>query len=204
MNINEYILDLDVDFKGLTFKGKERIKFSADREKLSLNSAELDVESILHGKEQLRFSADEQSQTLDIQKEFSGDSEILITFSGKVSESLQGLYIARYSKNDYMLSTQFESTGARFLFPCLDHPAYKARFSLNLTINEELDAISNMPQSSVTQKDGGKKLITFLLTNIVLNHPQYAGTLSIGYLIKYLCNLIRIPDIGINRVGVDQ
>ncbi len=175
MNINEYILDLDVDFKGLTFKGKERIKFSADREKLSLNSAELDVESILHGKEQLRFSADEQSQTLDIQKEFSGDSEILITFSGKVSESLQGLYIARYSQNDYMLSTQFESTGARFLFPCLDHPAYKARFSLNLTINEELDAISNMPQSSVKQKDGGKKLITFQQTPPMSTYLIYIG-----------------------------
>jgi aminopeptidase N len=44
-----------------------------------------------------------------------------------------------------MFTTQFESSGVRRIFPCVDHPAYKAQFSLSLTIDENLDAVSNMP-----------------------------------------------------------
>jgi tricorn protease interacting factor F2/3 len=175
MKIDEYILDLDVDFQGLTFKGKETIKFKSDREKLSLNSAELEIESVHFGNEEIKFSSDEKTQTLNLQKEFTGDSEVLIRFRGRVSESLQGLYIARYSKGEYMLSTQFESTGARFLFPCIDHPAYKAKFSLNLTIDHGLDAISNMPQSSVTQLENGKTLVRFHQTPPMSTYLIYIG-----------------------------
>ncbi len=179
MKIDEYILDLDVDFKQLTFKGKETIKFKSDREKLSLNSAELEIESVRLGNEEIKFSTDEKTQTLHLQKEFSGDLDIQISFRGRISESLQGLYIARYSKGEYMLSTQFESTGARFLFPCVDHPAYKAKFSLNLTIDHGLDAISNMPQSSVTQLENGKTLVRFHQTPPMSTYLIYIG---IGHL----------------------
>jgi len=41
--------------------------------------------------------------------------------------------------------TQFESTGARRAFPCLDEPLYKSRFTLHIAKEPLRDVTANMP-----------------------------------------------------------
>ena len=53
-----------------------------------------------------------------------------------------------------MLSTQFEPTGARKAFPCLDEPALKARFSLSVVRESRHISLFNTPLVNTTQYQG--------------------------------------------------
>ncbi|MCL4341494.1 MAG: M1 family metallopeptidase [Candidatus Thermoplasmatota archaeon] len=175
MKFERYDIDLQVDFKNLTFHGNETITFEAADEQLMLNSAELDVLKAVSGGEYVDFSLNEKEQTLHFNRKFNGRSQISIEFKGKVSESLQGLYIARYAKDQYILSTQFESTGARFVFPCKDEPAYKAIFGLSVTTGETLSVISNMPEKSSRKSENGNVIHIFEETPRVSTYLIYLG-----------------------------
>ena len=50
-----------------------------------------------------------------------------------------------------LLSTQFEATDARRMFPCWDEPAFRATFALTATTPSKWKALSNMPVASSTQ-----------------------------------------------------
>jgi glutamyl aminopeptidase len=68
-----------------------------------------------------------------------------VVFRGKMSETLNGLYISR-SGNRSVLISQFEATYARSAVPCLDEPQFKAKFTVRLQgIEPGLTALSNMP-----------------------------------------------------------
>jgi aminopeptidase N len=60
-----------------------------------------------------------------------------------------GLYLGEFidisGEKQYLLSTQFEPTGARMVFPCFDEPALKAKFQFSMTYKySEYSAIFNM------------------------------------------------------------
>ena len=59
-----------------------------------------------------------------------------------------------------MFSTQFEACEARRAFPCFDEPNLKASFEFEVEIPDDLVALSNMPEKTVTKgrKDGLKKV----------------------------------------------
>ena len=64
----------------------------------------------------------------------------------------QGLFAQDYRKPDgttaRMLSTQFESTDARRMFPSWDEPAFRSTFQLTVTLPAAWAAVSNMPAAS--------------------------------------------------------
>src|SRR5205823_5809765 len=78
-----------------------------------------------------------------------GDWSLHLRFRGTLNEKLAGFYRSTYrdaaGQEHALASTQFESTDARRAFPCWDEPAFKAVFSVSLTIDEGLTAISNSP-----------------------------------------------------------
>lgn len=66
-----------------------------------------------------------------------------------------GMYRASYTDSDgvvqYLLATQFESTYARYAFPCFDEPGYKSTFAYTLTYPSDFLALANTPEVNSTE-----------------------------------------------------
>jgi aminopeptidase N len=73
-------------------------------------------------------------------------------YKGVHNDKLAGFYRSKYTdsenKEKHTVVTQFEATDARRGLPCWDEPAFKAVFSVELTVPGHLWAISNMPEQS--------------------------------------------------------
>jgi len=173
MEIEKYQLELDLNYKNLEYVGREIITVSGKKEKFFLNSVDLSVESIISGGKNYKIRENKKKQTIETDLILIDKTDVEVKFSGKISKGLEGLYVADY-KGGRMITTQFEATGARHAFPCVDEPSKKAVFSVKLMINKDLDAISNMPIRSVEEKDG-KKIVTFEDTPRMSTYLLYLG-----------------------------
>ena len=173
MQINRYELHLDIDDSEHRYEGTERIHMTAEGEKLLLNAVDLVIKKVSVNGKTADFSLRRAKGELSIKKTLKGKTTVDLEFSGNIGQTLTGFYLAK-AGDEEMFTTQFESSGARRTFPCIDHPAYKASFSLSLTINENLDAVSNMPVKSERKKNG-KKTITFEETPRMSTYLLYIG-----------------------------
>jgi aminopeptidase N len=85
-------------------------------------------------------------------------------YTGKIETSPNGLFAQPYQKPDggkgMLLSTQFEATDARRMFPCWDEPAFRAVFRLSMTVPADWATLSNMPIAS-RQVHGKLATVTF-------------------------------------------
>lgn len=173
MKIERYDLDIDLNDRDYTFEGSERISLEGEGKPLILNAVDLEIRRIRLNGEDTSFSLDPAGEELSVKGPLKGNTIVEIEFAGKISRTLTGFYLAKGADGE-IFTTQFESSGARRTFPCLDHPAYKARFSLSLTVRDVLDTISNMPVKSVRQ-NRGKKTITFEETPRMSTYLLYIG-----------------------------
>lgn len=87
-------------------------------------------------------------------------------FVGELNDKMRGFYRSQYKDKNgtekFLASTQFESTYARYAFPCFDEPIYKATFDVTLEVENHLTALSNMNVISETPTaDGKRKAVTF-------------------------------------------
>ena len=173
MRTEKYSIYLNIDFQKLEYSGQESITISGDNEKFFLNSVNIEILEISSQGHKINFSIDEKNETVNTEHTVKGTETVEVKFRAKVSESLMGLYVAKYG-NEHMLTTQFESTGARQAFPCIDNPLHKAVFSLSLEIDSDLDAISNMPPARTDGK-GGRKVVVFQDTPRMSTYLLYIG-----------------------------
>jgi len=78
-----------------------------------------------------------------------GMHTLTFSYKGKIETSAVGLfaqpYVAPGGKHGSLLSTQFESTDARRMFPCWDEPAFRATYELTATVPAAWATVSNMP-----------------------------------------------------------
>jgi len=83
-----------------------------------------------------------------------GRHTLTFAYDGKLETAPQGLFVQPYRLGNgatgTMLSTQFEATDARRMFPCWDEPAFRARFQLSATVPAAWATVSNMPVASRT------------------------------------------------------
>jgi aminopeptidase N len=95
------------------------------------------------------FEKDIVNSSLESFKEEGDEYCLTIDFMGILNNDMRGLYRSMYKGLDgkmrTMATTQFEATDARRAFPCLDEPALKATFSLEVTVPRGLECISNTP-----------------------------------------------------------
>jgi len=174
----KYEIEIDIDEKKVSFSGFVRIYASLTEvtKAFSLHSVNLNIESVsvLQSSKPCKmiFEIDENSGLLNITslEEFSTEPlEIICKFNSMISESMVGLYPAKYEIDDEefaLFTTQLESHHAREVFPCIDEPAAKAIFSLALTTKSESVNLSNMLPLS-TQEQAGRTTTIFADTPVM-------------------------------------
>jgi aminopeptidase N len=81
-----------------------------------------------------------------------GTHVLSFNYNGKLETAPQGLFVQPYvtpsGTHGIMLSTQFESTDARRMFPCWDEPAFRSTFTLTAVVPAAWKVVSNMPIAS--------------------------------------------------------
>jgi len=108
----------------------------------------------------------------------TGPITLYMDYTGKINSQMAGFYRSRYTNrgiSKYLAVTQFEESDARRAFPCFDHPQEKATFDIEMIIDDELTAISNMPiiEEVVWQED--KKKIAFQTTPKMSTYLVFFG-----------------------------
>ena len=169
-----YRIDIVPDLQALTFKGREEIDLDIIKptETLTLNAVALAfVKVTLIGDDKAvgEVSLDEKAETATIRFPHAlaaGRHSLAIEYTGTIPAQPDGLYYNDFDTaqgRQRMLITQFEATSARHMFPGWDEPAFKARFTLSVTLPTGLAAISNTPIETA-QPDGAVTKIRFAQT----------------------------------------
>jgi len=167
--VREYDLLLDVDFVGLKYSGILTVDLESIGD-VSLDAVGQQIKSVKSGGSKLPF--EHPGKILEIQTgKFSGPLEI--EFNGKISDNFTGFYKASFGEG-YILTTHLEAVQARKVFPCFDHPAFKAVFKVRVRTDADLSVISNMPIESET-KEGSRKTVAFKKTPKMSTYLLYLG-----------------------------
>ncbi len=165
----KYGLFIDLDFKNLRFTGKLCVEIEAD-EDVALNSLGLNILGIRTAGKPLRFEQKGEELTVETGP-FRGVLEI--DYAASIPDALTGIYRAAYGA-EYVVSTQFEASSARRMFPCIDRPDAKAEFKLTVKTDADLTVISNMPAESI-KKEGDEKTVAFQATPKMSTYLLYLG-----------------------------
>jgi aminopeptidase N len=183
---NHYKIHLEPDLTRFVFEGRVDIQLNAPEpvREVSLNAIDLaiwDCQVFLKGKpESCSFSFDPKREvlTLCFPGEVHGDVALVISYAGKISDRMAGLYRSRYAvdgEERFMAVTQFEESDARRAFPCMDHPAAKATFEVEMVIDAAKSAISNMPVEDERALEGNRKLVRFRPTPRMSTYLLFFG-----------------------------
>ena len=152
-----YDLFLDLNRADKTFSGKVTITGEAKSSKISLHQKDLTVEAVEVAGQARPFTLDKDNEALYIELEAAGPVLVTITYTGKITDNMTGIYPSYYTVDGVkkeIISTQFESHFAREAFPSVDEPEAKATFDLALKFDQaegEL-ALSNMPEIDVENR----------------------------------------------------
>src|SRR5580698_7837188 len=169
-----YSIELEPDIATATFSGTVRIDAIVHEttDEIVLNAAELaisDVEVLTSDGITVLCSVsfnDELEQVTFQPTDLlpPGPCTISCRFSGTLNDKLRGFYRSTYTGPDgethTMATTQFESVDARRAFPCFDEPDRKAVFDITLTVDADVEAISNSPVIG-TESLGDKRRVRF-------------------------------------------
>lgn len=152
-----YDLFLDLSRETKTFSGKVTITGQAQSDRISLHQKDLEIASVEVAGQACSFTVDHDNEALYIELAEAGKVELVIAFSGKITDNMTGIYPSYYTVDGVkkeVLSTQFESHFAREAFPCVDEPEAKATFDLSLCFDQAEGevALSNMPEIDVENR----------------------------------------------------
>ncbi len=126
------------------------------------------------------FSVDPSTETLAISlpEPVSGELILTIDYHGHINDLMAGFYRSRYVADgnpEYIAVTQFQESDARRAFPCMDHPAAKAEFDIELDIAADLAAISNQAIREETALKDGRKRVIFETTPKMSTYLVFFG-----------------------------
>ncbi|XP_024080398.1 aminopeptidase Ey-like [Cimex lectularius] len=188
-----YSLDIVMDIQHKSFEGKVKIAgvILKDTDKLGLHCRVNISEGFYTLKGNNKFinlslaskNVNSDSIFLNLDQTLRKDVEFMLTlrYNG-LMQNLTGLYMSFYRFNNEkrtVISTEFQPMGARWVFPCIDIPSYKAVFELKVGRPQTMNALSNMPIKSTSPPDSGingqvwdvfhpsPKMSTYVLTFLI-------------------------------------
>ncbi len=169
---SHYQLSFEPDFAKENFAGNEVIdvRLPAPTKRITLNAYDLtfDEATVTAGGKTLpatvALDREAQTATLELPETLpAGEATIRIRYTGVLNKKLRGFYLSQTEKRKYA-ATQFESTSARWAFPCFDEPAYKATFDITAIVDAGDTAISNGSIERDTPGPGAKHTLKFTTT----------------------------------------
>lgn len=179
-----YLLTLEPDLLNFTFTGLEQVSLQVKEatDKIILNANELEIGEVTYESadgtkmvpRDVTLSKEDERLIITFNSPLKpGSGTLHISYKGYLNDKLKGFYRSKYPSTDakspdrYVATTQFESTYARFAFPCWDEPAIKATFRVTLVAPKDALALSNMPPVEEKTRSDGKKVVTFDQTPIM-------------------------------------
>ncbi|XP_011870129.1 PREDICTED: uncharacterized protein LOC105563274 [Vollenhovia emeryi] len=110
--------------------------------------------------------------------------QVKINFNGILNDDMNGFYRSSYFDSEgvqhWLATTQFAPTYARQAFPCLDEPAFKSKFTINIQRLNHYNSRSNMPlkTDAISLTDGNYTVDTFHTSNVVMSTYLVAFVVS--------------------------
>jgi len=168
MSDTRYLIELDVDYDSEKYSGKEVIE-TGSLDSLELDAVGMKIKGVSVDGKQANYTYD--GRKLRIMEKIERSVEV--DFSNTVSSNLMSFYVARYDGGK-VFTTHFEPNGARYFIPCVDNPAFKAKYRLIVNVNSDLEVISNMPQVRL-ERNGKIKMVEFMETPAMSSYLLYLG-----------------------------
>lgn len=162
-----YEIELRINKDSEQVQGRVKIQGVTKSSTIKLHAKNLKINQLTINQRPVTFTEDTATETISLTSQVS-DAEISIEarYSLQLSHGMTGLYLSTYEyegKTERIVSTQFESHYARMMFPCVDEPAAKAKFSLRVIDTDSTDTIlSNMPIKT-------ERTLTYTSVNSELN-----------------------------------
>jgi aminopeptidase N len=108
-----------------------------------------------------------------------GQYKLALDYTGVIGTQAVGLFSLDYAgtdgKQQRALYTQFENSDARRMIPSWDEPAYKATFSLEVTVPAGQLAVSNMPAATTSTLPDGRQRVSFATSPKMSTYLLFLG-----------------------------
>jgi puromycin-sensitive aminopeptidase len=169
----QYDIEIDARLDRDTFEGQVHIELALVE---ACEVIELHARDLTLTEAQVRIGARTWPGTITVDPEREvaairfaeqlppGPATLTVAYGGVLNPLLKGLYRGEDGP-EQMLCTQAEETDARSIFPCLDEPAFKARFAYRITTAPDVTVLANGPLIEVTPSaDGSSRTWTFAAT----------------------------------------
>jgi aminopeptidase N len=175
----------------LSFDGKVTVAIDVltPTASITLNAIDLKFSSVslvpVSGKASLgtpkvAVNADAQTATFTFAKPLPvGSYRLSMDYTGKIDTQANGLFVIDYDTkagHKQALYTQFENSDARRFIPSWDEPAYKASFTLTVTVPTGQMAVNNMPVAQKTDLGNGLTRVQFQQSPRMSTYLLFFGT----------------------------
>jgi alanyl aminopeptidase len=176
-------LDLRIDPGQADYSGMTTITLEllSQQQELRLHAEELEISNLtlISGDAEIDVTFEHGEHDLLIVSPpavlAAGTYELRVEFSNNFNTDGTGINRTEYDGRHYIFS-QFEAIDARVAFPCFDEPGFKYPWQLTITVPEDVTAITNTPESSVTHQDGWTRTV-FDATPAL---PSYLIAVAVG------------------------
>ncbi|MBB5370464.1 MULTISPECIES: M1 family metallopeptidase [unclassified Janthinobacterium] len=156
----DYTVAIVPDASKRSLRGKESVKllFREASSSIKFNAINMQFQQVrLDGKPVKSTVIDPKRQIVTVtlsKPAAAGEHTLTLDYTAKIETGPRGLFAQPFKKpdgsKDLLLSTQFEATDARRMFPCWDEPAFRSTFQLSTTTPAKWVSISNMPVAQRT------------------------------------------------------
>ena len=154
----DYVINITPNTAKALITGTQTVSldFTEATDKIQFNSLNQVLSQVkFDGKPVKSVNSDDKEQLTTVMLPASakvGKHKLSFSFTGKIETEPHGMFVQDYvnpdGTKDTLITTKFEATDARRMFPCWDEPAFRATYQLTITAPSAWTAIANMPVQS--------------------------------------------------------